>query len=80
MDLFFLPDLIQTDSKIVFHKEESKHIARVMRKTAGDQLQVTNGKGLEMMVELEQIGQSKACKNNPTSSATLSITHCYRTN
>ena len=59
MDLFFLPDLIQTDAKIVFHKEESKHIARVMRKTAGDQLQVTNGKGLEMMVELEQIGQSK---------------------
>ena len=59
MDLFFLPDLIKTDSKIVFHKEESKHIARVMRKIAGDQLQVTNGKGLEMVIELEQIGQSK---------------------
>ncbi|MEL0301935.1 MAG: 16S rRNA (uracil(1498)-N(3))-methyltransferase [Flavobacteriaceae bacterium] len=59
MDLFFLPDLTQKDSRVVFSKEESKHIARVMRKSVGDHLQVTNGKGLEMTVELEQIGQSK---------------------
>ena len=52
MDLFFLPDLIQTDTRVVFSKEESKHIARVMRKSVGDQLQVTNGKGLEITVEL----------------------------
>ena len=59
MDLFFLPDLTQTDTRVVFSKEESKHIARVMRKSVGDQLQVTNGKGLEMTIALEQIGQSK---------------------
>jgi 16S rRNA (uracil1498-N3)-methyltransferase len=59
MDLFFLPDLIQTDTRVVFSKEESKHIARVMRKSVGNQLQVTNGNGLEMTIELEQIGQSK---------------------
>ena len=63
MDLFFLPDLTQTDKRIVFPKEESKHIARVMRKTTGDQLQVTNGRGLEMTIELEQIGQSKVIGN-----------------
>ena len=63
MDLFFLPDLTPTDTRVVFHKEESKHIARVMRKTVGDQLQVTNGKGLEMTIELEQIGQSKVIGN-----------------
>lgn len=59
MDLFFLPELKQTDTEVIFPKEESKHIARVLRKNAGDLLQVTNGKGLEMMVELQQIGQSK---------------------
>ena len=64
MDLFFLPDLTQKDKRIVFPKEECKHIARVMRKTVGDQLQVTNGNGLEMTVELEQIGQSKVIGNS----------------
>lgn len=59
MDLFFLPDLKQTDNEVVFPKEESKHIARVMRKNVGDHLKVTNGKGLEMTIELLQIGQSK---------------------
>lgn len=63
MDLFFLPDLIQTDTRVVFSREESKHIARVMRKSVGDLLQVTNGKGLEMTIELEQIGQSKVIGN-----------------
>ncbi len=59
MDLFFLPDLSQSDTTVTFPKEESKHIARVLRKKAGDHLQVTNGKGLEMILQLEQLGQSK---------------------
>ena len=59
MDLFFLPELNETNTEVIFPKEESKHIARVLRKNAGDLLQVTNGKGLEMTVELQQIGQSK---------------------
>ena len=63
MDLFYLPDLEPTDTRVVFHKEESKHIAKVMRKNVGDQLQVTNGKGLEITVELEQIGQNKVIGN-----------------
>ena len=63
MDLFFLPDLKKTDTVIVFPKEESRHIARVMRKNVGELLQVTNGKGLEMTIELLQIGQSKVIAN-----------------
>ena len=59
MDLFFLPSLTQNDATVIFPKEESKHIARVMRKNVGELLHVTNGKGLEMTIELQQIGQSK---------------------
>jgi len=56
MDLFYLPFIDTTASTIIFPKEESRHIAKVLRKQAGDQLQLTDGKGLEVIVEIEQIG------------------------
>ena len=59
MDLFFLPNLSPEDTEVVFSKEESKHIAKVMRKKVGDSLLVTNGTGLEMTISLHQIGQNK---------------------
>jgi len=45
MQLFYNPDISETTTQIVFSKEESKHIVKVLRKTVGDVLQLTNGKG-----------------------------------
>lgn len=45
MQLFYHPDIHETDTEIVFPKDESRHIAKVLRKTAGDVLFTTNGKG-----------------------------------
>lgn len=45
MQLFYTPRIEKTDEQIVFPKDESRHIAKVLRKNAGDTLKVTNGKG-----------------------------------
>ena len=55
MDLFYFPTLEETSTQIHFSKEESKHISRVLRKKAGDQLQATNGMGLEATIELIEV-------------------------
>lgn len=45
MQLFYNPDLSEKTQQITFSKEESKHIVKVLRKSIGDLLLVTNGKG-----------------------------------
>lgn len=45
MQLFFNPDLSLNDTSFTFDPEESKHIVRVLRKSEGDPLQITDGKG-----------------------------------
>ena len=45
MQLFYSPDIQETDSQYTFNKEESKHIVKVLRKKEGDPLYITNGKG-----------------------------------
>lgn len=45
MQLFYHPGISETDQQIVFPREESKHIVKVLRKKEGDRLNVTNGKG-----------------------------------
>lgn len=45
MQLFYNPDLKQDDTEIRFSKEESKHIIKVLRKSVGSSLNITNGKG-----------------------------------
>jgi 16S rRNA (uracil1498-N3)-methyltransferase len=45
MQLFYNPDVNDTDSQIAFSKEESKHIVKVLRKHIGDTLHITNGQG-----------------------------------
>ncbi|OBX26556.1 16S rRNA (uracil1498-N3)-methyltransferase [Gelidibacter algens] len=45
MQLFYNPTISEETTHISFLKEESKHIVKVLRKSAGDQLQITNGKG-----------------------------------
>lgn len=45
MQLFFNPDIDELTQGIVFTSDESKHIIKVLRKSEGDDLQITNGKG-----------------------------------
>ncbi|HZW62273.1 MAG TPA: 16S rRNA (uracil(1498)-N(3))-methyltransferase [Flavobacteriaceae bacterium] len=45
MSLFLQQELNETSAQCVFDKMESKHIVKVLRKTTGDLLQITNGKG-----------------------------------
>ena len=43
MQLFYNPNLNESQTTFVFDKEESKHIVKVLRKKEGDILHVTNG-------------------------------------
>lgn len=52
MQLFYTPDIKETDSQIIFPKDESRHIAKVLRKNTGDILKVTNGKGFLFTAEI----------------------------
>ena len=45
MQLFYNPELSETNTQITFSREESKHIVKVLRKSVGDTLHITNGKG-----------------------------------
>lgn len=46
MNLFYQPSINNDTLQIIFDKEESRHIAKVLRKKEGDSLYITNGKGL----------------------------------
>ncbi len=52
MQLFYNSQISESSKDIVFDKEESKHISKVLRKQEGDLLSLTNGKGLFFDVEL----------------------------
>lgn len=45
MQLFYTPSLRPDSKTFVFDKKESAHIVKVLRKTIGETLQVTNGRG-----------------------------------
>lgn len=45
MNLFYNPNITEASSEIVFDKEESRHVIKVLRKQTGDVLHLTNGKG-----------------------------------
>ena len=60
MQLFYNPDISESSKDIVFDKEESKHISKVLRKQEGDLLNLTNGKGLFFDVELS-LSSPKHC-------------------
>lgn len=45
MNLFYNPNITEAPSEIVFDKEESRHVVKVLRKQVGDLLQLTNGVG-----------------------------------
>ncbi len=45
MQLFYSPNITTKSTEIIFSKEESRHIVKVMRKTEDDRLELTDGKG-----------------------------------
>jgi len=60
MQLFYNSELTQDKDQIQFSKEESKHIVRVLRKSIGDTLYITNGKGVLFTSEII-IADQKNC-------------------
>ena len=54
MQLFYNPTISETSKEILFDKEESRHIFKVLRKQEGAILNLTNGKGFFFKVELLQ--------------------------
>lgn len=59
MQLFYHPDCTADTREIAFSKEESKHIVKVLRKKAGDRVNITNGKGLFFVATIEEASPSK---------------------
>ncbi|WGK64793.1 16S rRNA (uracil(1498)-N(3))-methyltransferase [Croceiramulus getboli] len=61
MQLFYHPEAHQQAKRLTFSKEESRHIVKVLRKTVGDTLRITNGKGQFFSVEITEASQ-KHCQ------------------
>ncbi|MFK7834502.1 MAG: 16S rRNA (uracil(1498)-N(3))-methyltransferase [Winogradskyella sp.] len=60
MQLFYNPNISENDTHFSFDKDESKHIAKVLRKNLGDVLQITNGKGWLFTAEITR-AEPKHC-------------------
>lgn len=60
MQLFYNPNISETDTTVHFNKDESRHIAKVLRKNTGDTLHITNGKGWLFTTKLS-IATPKQC-------------------
>jgi|SRR5690554_276725 len=45
MQLFYNPNISENSSDIIFDKDESRHITKVLRMREGDTLKITNGTG-----------------------------------
>lgn len=55
MNLFYHPHSNAGDKQIVFEKEESRHITKVLRNKPGDILHITNGRGNLFTVRLTSV-------------------------
>lgn len=59
MQLFYAPDIDSETNEFVFDKEESKHIVKVLRKSEGSILHITNGKGFLFICEVILASEKK---------------------
>lgn len=59
MQLFYEPSLTSSSKKVVFEKKESGHIIKVLRKKAGDQLDITNGRGNLFLAQISNPNPNK---------------------
>ena len=60
MQLFYNENISENDVNFSFDKDESRHIAKVLRKKPGDILHITNGKGWLFTAEIT-IAAQKNC-------------------
>jgi 16S rRNA (uracil1498-N3)-methyltransferase len=60
MQLFYNPQLEEETKQFTFDAFESKHIVKVLRRKVGDQLQITNGRGLFLFAAITD-NNPKAC-------------------
>jgi len=60
MQLFYNPNITEETTQIIFPKEESRHIVKVLRKTEGDILHITNGLGWLFTAEIS-VADIKNC-------------------
>ena len=63
MQLFYNAEINSDTKQVTFDKTESRHIVRVLRKNEGDEIQITNGKGLLFTSKIE-IANDKKCLVN----------------
>ena len=59
MTLFFDPLIKESTKEFIFGREESKHLAKVIRKVPGEIIYLTNGKGLEWKGVLSFVSPQK---------------------
>ena len=59
MQLFYSPEINTSVNEFSFSKEESQHIAKVLRKNLGEILQVTNGLGGLFTTEIIVVSEKK---------------------
>lgn len=52
MQLFYNPNIDEQTTQVTFSRDESKHIVKVLRKSVGDELQITNGRGWLFKAEI----------------------------
>ncbi len=66
MNIFFNSKLLKSTNEILFAEDEAKHIVKVLRKKIGDEIFVTNGKGLKWRGSISSINVKnlKAIKLN----------------
>ncbi|GHC50093.1 16S rRNA (uracil(1498)-N(3))-methyltransferase [Ulvibacter litoralis] len=67
MQLFYNPTISETSKEVVFDKEESRHISKVLRKKEGDILHLTNGKGYFFEAKLLSINPKRCVASVLTS-------------
>lgn len=60
MQLFYAPELDKDSKTFTFDSGESKHILKVLRSKVGDQLHITNGKGLFFIARITE-SNPKSC-------------------
>ena len=60
MNLFYNPTISESSQEVIFDKEESRHISKVLRKREGDILHLTNGLGFFFEASL-LISDPKKC-------------------
>lgn len=54
MQLFYAPEINESNRFFTFSKEESRHIIKVLRKSSGDRIHITDGLGKEFACEIRE--------------------------